>query len=242
MAAAFCESGATVLLNGRDPEKLARLADTLSQTGGKAVASAWDVVDEAEVANAIRHIEDTFGRLDVLVNNAAAARTGTIETTTTDEFRSVYEVCVVSAHRLIQGCRELLISGASRSGVTSSIVNVSTMYGSVSPDGRIYGTSGHNSAPSYGAAKAALNQLTRYAACNLAPQKIRVNAISPGPFPHVDLSIMNSDFHKKLCDKTPMGRVATADEIVGPLLFLASNASSYVNGINLAVDGGWTAW
>jgi NAD(P)-dependent dehydrogenase (short-subunit alcohol dehydrogenase family) len=116
------------------------------------------------------------------------------------------------------------------------------MYGSVSPDPSIYGGSGANSPPYYGAAKAGLIQLTRYLAVHLAHLRIRVNCISPGPFPAPRYLESDADFHEKLKARTPMGRTGDPDELRGPVLFLASGASSYVTGINLAVDGGWTAW
>jgi NAD(P)-dependent dehydrogenase (short-subunit alcohol dehydrogenase family) len=116
------------------------------------------------------------------------------------------------------------------------------MYGMVSPDPRIYGNSGQNNPPFYGAAKGALLQLTRYAACHLASHKIRVNAISPGPFPAGNLQESNPAFYKELCNKNPMNRIGHPDELAGAILFLASDAASFVTGINLPVDGGWTAW
>jgi NAD(P)-dependent dehydrogenase (short-subunit alcohol dehydrogenase family) len=85
-------------------------------------------------------------------------------------------------------------------------------------------------------------QLTRYLACHLAEKRIRVNAISPGPFPREAIAKERPDFVRALAEKTPLKRVGSAEEIAGPLLFLASDASSYVTGINLPVDGGWTAW
>lgn len=116
------------------------------------------------------------------------------------------------------------------------------MYGSVSPDPSIYGTSGLNNPPYYGAAKAGLIQLTRYAACHLAADRIRVNCISPGPFPSPQALERDPGFHGRLNAKNPMRRTGEPAELAGPLLFLASDASSYVTGTNLAVDGGWTAW
>jgi NAD(P)-dependent dehydrogenase (short-subunit alcohol dehydrogenase family) len=124
----------------------------------------------------------------------------------------------------------------------AAIVNIASMYGHVSPDPRLYGDSGLNSAPWYGAAKGGLLQLTRYMACHLARERIRVNALSPGPFPRTSIASEKSDFIARLAAKVPMGRIGAAEEIAGPLLFLASDASSYVTGVNLPVDGGWTAW
>jgi NAD(P)-dependent dehydrogenase (short-subunit alcohol dehydrogenase family) len=124
----------------------------------------------------------------------------------------------------------------------ASVVNIASMYGSVSPDPSIYGTSGANNPPSYGAAKAGLIQFTKYAACHLAAEGIRVNCISPGPFPAKRYLDQDPEFKGRLQKKVPMGRTGDPQELQGPLLFLASDASSYVTGINLPVDGGWTAW
>ena len=121
-------------------------------------------------------------------------------------------------------------------------MNVSSMYGTVSPDPSIYGTSGANNPPYYGAAKAGMIQLTKYAACHLAADKVRVNSLSPGPFPARTYLDRDPEFHTQLKRKTPMGRTGDPSELAGPLLFLVSDASSFVTGINLAVDGGWTAW
>jgi NAD(P)-dependent dehydrogenase (short-subunit alcohol dehydrogenase family) len=112
----------------------------------------------------------------------------------------------------------------------------------VSPDPAIYGDSGKNNPPFYGAAKAGLIQLTRYLAVHLAKRGVRVNSVSPGPFPPPSIATVSPEFHAELCRKTPMGRIGAAEELAGPVLFLLSDASTYVTGIDLPVDGGWTAW
>jgi NAD(P)-dependent dehydrogenase (short-subunit alcohol dehydrogenase family) len=124
---------------------------------------------------------------------------------------------------------------------SKSVVNVASMYGMVSPDDRIYGESGRNSPPFYGAGKAGLIQLTRYLACHLASKNIRVNAISPGPFPPQSIRIDDPEFHARLAAKVPMGRVGLADEIGGAVQFLLSEAASFITGVNIPIDGGWTA-
>jgi NAD(P)-dependent dehydrogenase (short-subunit alcohol dehydrogenase family) len=96
--------------------------------------------------------------------------------------------------------------------------------------------------PFYGAAKAALLQWTRYAASEFGKEGIRVNAVSPGPFPSLAMKAANPDFIEALAAKVRMGRIGASDEIKGPMLFLASSAASFVNGANIVVDGGWTCW
>jgi gluconate 5-dehydrogenase len=121
------------------------------------------------------------------------------------------------------------------------IINISSMYGIVSPDSRIYGDSGYNNPPDYGAGKAAIIQFTRYSACHLACDGIRVNTISPGPFPGAEVQ-QNKTFMSNLENRVPLGRIGRPDDLKGAVVFLASNASSYVTGQNIVVDGGWTVW
>jgi NAD(P)-dependent dehydrogenase (short-subunit alcohol dehydrogenase family) len=116
------------------------------------------------------------------------------------------------------------------------------MYGVVSPDPSIYGDSGKNNPAHYGATKAGMIQLTRYLACNLSPGRIRVNSVSPGPFPDTEVDPGIPQFYEKLAAKVPMGRTGRPQEAAAPVVFLLSEAASYVNGANLPVDGGWTAW
>ena len=124
---------------------------------------------------------------------------------------------------------------------SGSIINIASMYGVVSPDPRIYKNTKFNSSPQYGAGKAAIIQFTKYSACHLGNKNIRVNSVSPGPFPNSKIK-KNLSFIKRLNQKTPLGRVGNPEELKGVILFLASNASSYVTGANIPVDGGWTAW
>ena len=124
----------------------------------------------------------------------------------------------------------------------ASVINIASMYGLVSPDLNIYDTVQSSNPPFYGAVKAALIQWTRYAACEFGPEGIRVNSISPGAFPSELVQKENPEFIRRLEHKIPMGRIGQAGEVCGSVVFLASMASSYVNGSNLAVDGGWTSW
>jgi NAD(P)-dependent dehydrogenase (short-subunit alcohol dehydrogenase family) len=242
MAQALAEAGAHVVLNGRNNAALEVLAQDLSGRGLTSSIACFDVTSQNAVAEHVARIAKTHGRLDILVNNASAGSPGTLQTAKVTDFEQVYRVNVVGAFQLLQSALPLLREAARHTRGGASVINISSMYGSVSPDPSIYGSSGANSPPYYGAAKSALIQFTRYTACHLASERIRVNCISPGPFPAEIYLQRDPDFAGRLQAKTPMRRTGNPSELQGPLLFLASDASSYVTGVNLAVDGGWTAW
>jgi NAD(P)-dependent dehydrogenase (short-subunit alcohol dehydrogenase family) len=229
-------AGARVLINGRSAEKLQDLAEAIKNGGGIATPLVGDVTNEDDQQKIVEYIGEQFGKLDGLVNNAYAGVTGTISSVTLDQMRKSLEMNLVSPFSLIQGLLPLL-----KKSNAPSIINVCSMYGMVSPDGRIYGESGFNNPPFYGAGKAGLIQLTRYLACHLGTENIRVNAISPGPFPPQSLKTNDPKFHSKLAAKVPMERIGVADEVGGAVQFLLSDAASYITGINLPIDGGWTA-
>lgn len=241
VAVALAEAGAHVVLNGRREEVLAPVREAVAERGLAASVVAFDVRDSDAVEQGFAEVGERHGRLDVLVNGAYAGPTSTLETATPEDFHAAFDVTVTGAFRCFTAARPLLRAAAEQTG-HASVVNVASMYGSVSPDPRVYGTSGMNNPPFYGAAKGGLLQLTRYLAVHAAPDSIRVNAVSPGPFPPPPVRTANPQFHDQLRAKVPMGRVGEAGELKGAVLFLASDASSFVTGIDLRVDGGWTAW
>ena len=116
------------------------------------------------------------------------------------------------------------------------------MYGIVSPNPDVYENTQVDPNPSnYGCGKAAIIQFTKYIACNYAKYNIRANCIAPGPFPNLETQ-ENKSFIGNLKNKTPMNRIGTPDDIKGITVFLSSEASSYITGQCISVDGGWTAW
>lgn len=136
--------------------------------------------------------------------------------------------------------REVAI--AMRAARRGSVVLVSSMYGSVSPDPSVYEGTMTPNPVEYGVGKAGIQQMARYLAVHFGGDGVRCNAISPGPFPNPEAQRAHPGFVARLAGKVPLGRIGRAEEIAGAVAFLLGDASSFINGINLPVDGGWTAW
>lgn len=134
------------------------------------------------------------------------------------------------------------VGNTMKSNKKGSIVLFSSMYGSVSPHPSVYKSPMRINPVEYGVGKAGIVQMTRYMAVHYGKDNVRCNCISPGPFPNPDVLKENSDFIKRLEKQVPMGRVGKQNEIAGSVAFLLSDASSYITGQNIFVDGGWTAW
>lgn len=232
--------GGIPVLAGRTGATLKALAKDIRDQGGCCEVQVLDVGDRDASRDAIQQLLAGGLGLDGLVNAAYGGRAIPLEQAVDADFDLAERLNVSGPFALIQQALPALTASQVAGG--ASIVNLTSMYGHVSPDPTIYGDSGKNNPPFYGASKAALAQLTRYLAVHLAPRGIRVNAVSPGPFPPASIAQTNPAFHSELCRKTPMGRIGAAAELVGPVLFLLSGAASYVTGADLAVDGGWRAW
>lgn len=195
-----------------------------------------DLSETASIKAMFQETEKLWGRIDVLVNCAAYGQSAPIEIMSDEAWQKGLDGTVGTTFRCI---REVIPYFVRQGG--GVIVNFSSMYGMVSPDPRIYGTSGQNNPANYGAGKAAVIQLTRYCAAHLGDRNIRVNCVTPGPFPSSEKK-PPEEFLLELRRKTMLGRVGVPREIVGAVLYLASDASSFTTGANLVVDGGWTAW
>lgn len=239
MASAVAQAGAHVLVNARTLEKAELVVESLQKEGFSAEPVVFDVEDKGQVervGNALR------GKpLHALVNNAYSGKAGSIVNVQSNYYTESYHSSVVAAHMLFMALLPSLKLAVDEVG-QASVINVASMYGIVSPDLRVYENPESANPPFYGAAKAALIQWSRYAACEFGPLGIRVNSLSPGPFPNHRVQSEQLAFVQRLADRVPLGRVGTPEEIGGPIVFLASSASTYVNGANLVVDGGWTAW
>ena len=202
-----------------------------------------DVLDRGSLAEARAAIERELGPVSILVNNAGIDQPpGQVEgchlhEIPADAVRRVFEVNVVGLFQAAQVFGAAMVERGS-----GSIVNIGSLYASVSPDARFYDHLAVDppflKPPAYGASKAAVVNLTRYLATHWGPRGVRVNTLSPGGV----LDGQDEEFRRKFNARVPLGRMAEASDLGGPLVFLASEASSYVNGIELRVDGGYTAW
>ncbi len=238
MSTALCEAGAHVILNGRNTGRLAEFAAALKADGHACECATFDmgdldaVRDFFSVARASRH-----PRQQCRHHDARALR----QRSSPPPSRKPIAPPSPPASRPCAPPAPHCARRVAEAG-DAAIVNIASMYGVVAPDSRIYARPEQASPAHYGPAKAALIQLTRHLAAELGPEKIRVNALVPGPFPRAAVRADDPAFADRLGGKTMLGRTGEAGEIAGPLLFLASPASSFVTGTALAVDGGWTAW
>jgi gluconate 5-dehydrogenase len=233
MAGALAAAGAHVILNGRDDAKLAQQEADLKAAGHAVSRAAFDITD----IGAVRAFFGGLARLDILVNNAVAMQVKPFADLQPEDFAATYASAVTTAFESARAALPALKAAVAASN-DASIINIASMYASVSPDARLYDAREQQSPFHYGPAKAGLLQLTRHLAAEFGPQRIRVNALVPGPFANNP----PADFGVRLAAKTMLNRLGTQSEIAGPLLFLASPAAAYVTGAALNVDGGWTAW
>ena len=246
LGARFCaglaNAGAKVAVVDLSAEQAERVA---GEIGGGAAAFACDVSDPASVAACVGEVVGRFGRIDVLLNNAATksrdvrAFFAPFEEYSLETWREVMSVNIDGMFLMAQAAgKAMLVAG--RGG---RIVQTASIYGLVGPDARIYEGSDYlggpiNTPAVYSASKAAVIGLTRWLATHWAGKGIRVNCLVPGGVS----SGQNSVFSELYSARVPMGRMAEAEEMVAPMLFLAGRGSSYVTGQVLASDGGWTAW
>jgi gluconate 5-dehydrogenase len=236
MSRGLAEAGATVVATSRDGGQAAEFAASLPGEGHLGIALAQG--DTGAIPGFVTAIVERLGRVDVLVNNAYGGTAPTIESATAEDFDRAYHTGVTAYFLLAREVARHL-RGRRAPG---SIINIASMYGVVASYPDAYTDLPVNSPPNYHALKGGVVQLTRHLAAYWAREGIRVNAISPGPFPKPETHAQLPEFVARLEAKTPLGRMGRPEDLKGAAVLLASDAGAYITGQNLLVDGGWTAW
>jgi NAD(P)-dependent dehydrogenase (short-subunit alcohol dehydrogenase family) len=228
MATALAEAGADIVITSTKQNEIAvsarRIADA---TGRRVVGYAGDVTSESSCTEIIKRIESDFGRLDVLVNNAGIHLRGSIDELPLADFERSLSVNVTGTWLMCRAAKRLLAKSPS-----ARVINLGSSFGTIAAANRT----------SYTAAKGAVHQITRALAVEWADIPINVNALAPGPFlTDMNLEHQHSEHAVRvITQEILLKRWAELPEITGPLVMLASDASSYITGSILAVDGGWT--
>lgn len=235
MASALAEAGARVVVSSRRLENARRTAAALPAIGGDDhLAVELDQMDETSLADGFADAVAQAGQVDLLVNNGHEATAEDWRSATGETFTR--QLANATGYFLLS---RLLRDHAVERGAPASIVLIGSMYGQVASYPDAYEGIGPASPVAYHALKGGLIHLTRHLAVYWAEDRVRVNCLSPGPFPAPEVS---ETLQERLRGKSPMGRMGQPHELKGALLLLASDAGSYLTGQNLVVDGGWTAW
>jgi NAD(P)-dependent dehydrogenase (short-subunit alcohol dehydrogenase family) len=224
-AVALAEAGAHVVVVSRTSAELEALAEAIRETGGSAEALVLDVADVAATQPAIA-AQPAF---DVLVNNAGTNRPAPFLEVGVDDYDAVTDLNVRATFFVAQAVVRRMVE----QGMKGSIVNVSSQMGHVGGENRTV----------YCATKHAIEGLTKAMAIDLAPHGIRVNTLCPTfvRTPMTQPFFANPDFHARTVARIPLGRLGEVEDLMGAILFLASDASSLMTGTSLTIDGGWTA-
>ena len=241
--AAYGAEVAIVDIDGTAATTLAQ--EVAKQSDRRAIGIECDISKPEDVKTMVDTVVQHYGRIDGLLNNAAhkpsdyKAYLAPFESYQLNIWRDVMATNIDGTFLVAQAVGKQMIG----QGTAGSIIQTASTYGIVGPDPKIYEGSEYlgipiNSSPAYAASKAAVIGLTKYLATHWGPQGIRVNALVPGGVE----SGQNKPFKEKYSLRTPLGRMANRDELIGAVVYLISDASTYMTGHQMVVDGGWTAW
>jgi NAD(P)-dependent dehydrogenase (short-subunit alcohol dehydrogenase family) len=227
VAMAYVEAGAQVALAARHAEALEMVADEIAAAGGRAVPIRCDVTQPDQVADMLDQVTAEFGGIDIAVCNAGIITVTPMLDMSPEEFQNIQDTNVVGVFLTAQAAAKAMV----RQGQGGVIINTASMSGHII---NIPQQVGH-----YCASKAAVIHLTKAMAVELAPHKIRVNSVSPG-YILTELVEPLSEYHSLWEPKIPLGRLGRPEELTGLYLYLASDASSYMTGSDIVIDGGYT--
>lgn len=228
LARGLAEAGTALVLNGRDQTKLEAAAETLRGEGHTVDTLVFDVTDHESVKRAIDDFEATTGAIDILVNNAGMQHRAALEDFPAEAFEKLLQTNIASVFHVGQACARHMIERGK-----GKIINIASVQSALA----------RPSIAPYTATKGAVVNLTKGMATDWASHGLQCNAIAPGYFdtPLNAALVSDADFSAWLAKRTPAGRWGLVEELVGAAIFLSSNASSFVNGHTLYVDGGITA-
>jgi NAD(P)-dependent dehydrogenase (short-subunit alcohol dehydrogenase family) len=238
-------AGSNLVMLDKSPEVLDKAAALAQKHGKKCIGIACDITSPSEVEQAFEQATEYLGNIHILHNNAAwksqdlNAFFASFEEYRLETWRQIMSVNIDGMFIVAQAAARHMIANK----VAGSIIQTASIYGVMAPDQRIYEGSYYmdrpiNTPAVYSASKASVVGLTKYLATYLAKHHIRVNTLTPGGVE----SGQNATFQEKYANRIPLGRMAHAEEMVGALIYLASDASSYVTGQNIVIDGGLSAW
>jgi gluconate 5-dehydrogenase len=235
MCRAMAEAGASVVVTSRDTSRARDLAATLPQVGkARHYGIALDHMQSDSVEASFREVVTLAGTVSILVNNGHEGLSADWTTVTSDEFSR--QLSNASGYFALA---KLVRDDAVQRNIPASIILMGSMYGVVGSYPEVYAGVSIANPVAYQTLKGGIIQMARHLAVYWAKDGVRVNCLSPGPFPGPKAP---SELIERLKTKSPLERMGTPTELKGAIVFLASDASSYVTGQNLIVDGGWTAW
>ena len=233
----LAELGSDVIIASRNFDKCDELAKKIEEEYQvRAMALELDITSQKSIKDCIKSVETYFKTLDSLVVSSWSGEKNSWDTISREDWDKDIEVCLNGVFGLIKESVELL---RKKKG---NILTIGSMYGYVAPDWKLYDGVPQVNPPSYGAAKAGVVQLTKYLASFLGPDGIRVNCLSPGPFPFPEVIEAHPEFVKRLENKNPLGKIGKPEELKGAVALLCSEGSTYITGQNICVDGGWGIW
>ena len=235
-------NGAFVCAIGRNVDSLRVLENECAQFKGRVIIQPGSISSIDTIESAIEKIYKATGELNGWVNNAYQAIPISGPLSATEQELNHYMDALKFTILATQCVANSMLKNSSTPETSNSIINIASMYGHIAPRLDIYENNLHlQNPPGYGVLKAGIIQHAKYCAVNLGKFGIRVNSLSPGPFPGFAAQ-ENSVFMENLQRQSPLGRTGSPDELAGVVQFLLSSASSYVTGTDIAVDGGWRSW
>lgn len=234
----LAELGANLVIASRDRAKCEKKCEEvvrLTEGSVKAVALELDLLKKDSATEFFAQVHEHFKAVDILVNNAWSGNKNSWESITDKDWEYDVNMSLNSVFRMTKAAFPDL------KATRGVILNIGSLYSHLGPDYRMYDGKEFANPPSYGAAKAGVIQFTKYLASFLSPYGIRVNALSPGAFPHPPTQ-KHKEFMERLAAKNPMNRIGQPDDLKGAVALLCSDAGSYITGQDLHVDGGWGVW